>query len=169
MRVLCLHHRVRRGGRSGQALVEFAIIAPLLFILLFGIIQFGITFGSHIGLTNAVREVARYASTAPRNSSLTNQINAVLPRSILAYSPGNTTSTTTYCWYANPGSPTTYSWRVNVQISYKHVLFVPLVGVFVDRIDGAPDNRLTTTAREEMHIEIPPLSKQPTGTQCSPP
>ncbi|HEX5590155.1 MAG TPA: TadE family protein, partial [Candidatus Limnocylindrales bacterium] len=49
----------------GQALPEFALVAPLFFLLLFGVIQMGILFGGHIGLTNAAREVARYASTVP--------------------------------------------------------------------------------------------------------
>jgi Flp pilus assembly protein TadG len=51
---------LRRGRREdGQALVEFAIIAPLLLLLVTGIIQFGLMFNAYITLTDAVRSGAR--------------------------------------------------------------------------------------------------------------
>ncbi len=52
-----------RGGRSrGQALVEFALVLPILALVLFGIIVFGIGVFYQQQLTNAAREAARYAS-----------------------------------------------------------------------------------------------------------
>lgn len=53
-------HRRRRRGR-GQAMVEFAIVAPLFFLLLFGIIEAGRFVFYHEILANATREGARYA------------------------------------------------------------------------------------------------------------
>ena len=50
---------------SGQALPEFALVAPLFFLVLFGIIQLGFLFAGQNGMTNAAREAARYASTLP--------------------------------------------------------------------------------------------------------
>ncbi len=44
-------------------MVEFAIVAPLLFVLLFGIIEFGVMLYDQAVITNASREGARYAST----------------------------------------------------------------------------------------------------------
>jgi Flp pilus assembly protein TadG len=43
----------------GQALVEFALILPLFALLLFAIIQFGITFNHYLAVTDAVRAGAR--------------------------------------------------------------------------------------------------------------
>lgn len=53
----------RRGpGRSrGQAMVEFALVAPLFFLLLFSIIEFGRAVYYIQMLNNAAREGARYA------------------------------------------------------------------------------------------------------------
>jgi Flp pilus assembly protein TadG len=51
---------VRREDR-GAAAVEFALIAPLFIVLLFGIIDYGWAFGQRLGLTSAVREGARLA------------------------------------------------------------------------------------------------------------
>jgi Flp pilus assembly protein TadG len=55
----------RRGARrrlrreNGQATVEFAIILPVLLLLVTGIIQFGLLYNKYITLTDAVRTGAR--------------------------------------------------------------------------------------------------------------
>lgn len=54
-------HRRGRGGR-GAALVEFAIIAPLLFLLIFGIIEFGWAFFQNNDVRHEARETARIAA-----------------------------------------------------------------------------------------------------------
>jgi Flp pilus assembly protein TadG len=51
----------RGGGRRGQALVEFALIAPIFFLLVFGLIEFGRAVYTIQILDNAAREGARYA------------------------------------------------------------------------------------------------------------
>ena len=53
-----------RMNETGQALVEFALVAPMLFLLLFGIIQFGIAFMNNVALTDAVRTGARKAAVS---------------------------------------------------------------------------------------------------------
>ncbi|OGO50883.1 MAG: hypothetical protein A2148_08005 [Chloroflexi bacterium RBG_16_68_14] len=53
--------RLFRGGR-GQSLVEFALVLPVLTLLIFGIIDFGMGLRSYISLTNATREGARFAA-----------------------------------------------------------------------------------------------------------
>lgn len=50
-------------SEKGASAVEFAIIAPLLFVLLFGIIEFGAVLYNQAVITNASREAARYAAT----------------------------------------------------------------------------------------------------------
>ncbi len=46
---------------SGQAIVEFALVLPILLLLLCGIIDFGWLYYNQITLNNASREGARYA------------------------------------------------------------------------------------------------------------
>jgi Flp pilus assembly pilin Flp len=48
-------------GEDGAAAVEFALLLPLLVLLLFGFIQFGMAFNTRIQATNAAREAARAA------------------------------------------------------------------------------------------------------------
>jgi Flp pilus assembly protein TadG len=45
-------------------MTEFALVLPLLVVLLFAIIQFGITFNNYISLTDAVRAGARKGAVA---------------------------------------------------------------------------------------------------------
>src|SRR4051794_16158867 len=47
--------------RSGQALVEFALVFPLFLLVLFSVISFGMYIFYNQQLTNAAREGARYA------------------------------------------------------------------------------------------------------------
>ena len=51
----------QRGG-VGTASVEFALVAPLLLLLVLGMCQFGITLNQYLTLTNAVRSGARQLS-----------------------------------------------------------------------------------------------------------
>ncbi len=49
---------------TGQTMAEFAIVLPVLCVLLFGIIQFGIVFNNYVTLTDAVRAGARTAAVS---------------------------------------------------------------------------------------------------------
>ena len=56
--------RLRRKGEQGQAMVEFALVLPLLLVLIVGIVQFGVLFHNYVTLTDAVRAGARQASVS---------------------------------------------------------------------------------------------------------
>jgi hypothetical protein len=47
---------------KGQALVEIALVLPILLLLLFGIIEFGRILNAYIMVSNASREGARYSA-----------------------------------------------------------------------------------------------------------
>jgi Flp pilus assembly protein TadG len=51
-------------NESGQAVVELALVLPLMLMLLLGIIQFGTVFRDYIALTDATRVGARQASVS---------------------------------------------------------------------------------------------------------
>ena len=52
-------YRLCRRNRRGAAVVEFAMVAPLLFLLIFGLIEFGRVVMVQQVLTNGAREGAR--------------------------------------------------------------------------------------------------------------
>ena len=54
----------RRRGSRGQALIEFALILPILFLLIVNVVNFGGMFYAWIAVSNAARTGAQYYSTA---------------------------------------------------------------------------------------------------------
>jgi hypothetical protein len=51
--------RARRGAERGQGLVEFALVVPVLMLILLSILEFGFMFNHHLTLEYATREGAR--------------------------------------------------------------------------------------------------------------
>lgn len=61
MRVPLLR-RISRSNDSGQALVEFALVLPLLLVLILGIVSYGLYINANVSLQQAARIGARMAS-----------------------------------------------------------------------------------------------------------
>ena len=185
-----MHGALWRKREGGQGLVEFSLIAPLLFLILFSIIQMGFLLGGQIGLANAARDTARYVVTQPQASypaaavqcgttptpppagACTELRTRAMPRNIPGFGSANVIggangSRVAYCFYPNanddPSGTRSYSVRVRVTAGYRHSLFVPLIGALLDRIDGTADGRLAAQATEEMRVENPPLTSPPLG------
>jgi Flp pilus assembly protein TadG len=58
-----LSGRRGRAGQRGQSLTEFALVAPLLLALVFGVYDFGRGMSANVTVTNSSREGARYLAT----------------------------------------------------------------------------------------------------------
>jgi Flp pilus assembly protein TadG len=56
--------RFRSKRENGQTMVEFALVLPILLMLLLGVIQFGIAFNNYLAVTDAVRAGARQGAVA---------------------------------------------------------------------------------------------------------
>lgn len=81
-----MHDVGRQSDDHGAAAVEFALIVPLLLLVVFGIINFGVLFSQQLTLNNGVREGARRAvvgdPAAPRScdqiiASVRNQLSGL--------------------------------------------------------------------------------------------
>ncbi len=161
---------IRSRERSrGQAMTEFALVAPIFFLLLFGVIELALLMGGQNGLVASARELARYAAPfrvatsadatavcankADPNRGLTQQLDGFMRTKLIGYIPGNTTSrTVTYSWHPNADG-TTYYVQLEIHIVYKHQLHVPLVGNLIDGLDGTSDDKYALDAVETMRIE----------------
>jgi Flp pilus assembly protein TadG len=66
----------RARSEDGGALVEFALVVPMLLLLVFGIVDFGRAFQSSITLTNATREGARLGATGADYWTICNRVSA---------------------------------------------------------------------------------------------
>jgi Flp pilus assembly protein TadG len=67
-------------ARTGTAALEFALVAPVLFLTVFGTFQFGITLNNYVMLTSATQSAARQLAlsrggTTPRTDAV-NQLTA---------------------------------------------------------------------------------------------
>jgi hypothetical protein len=59
-----MNQRTDMRREQGQAMVEFAVVLPMLLLLLFAIIQLGIVFNHYLALTDAVRAGSRVAAVS---------------------------------------------------------------------------------------------------------
>ena len=75
----------RSGGESGAAAVEFALIAPLLFALLFGIIGYGYMLSFRQGISQGAAEGARAAAVEFNSANQPTVAMAALNRSLESY------------------------------------------------------------------------------------
>lgn len=65
-------------GNTGTAALEFAILVPVLVLLIFGGIQFGITLNHYSTLTSATRDGAREFAVSRGNSTpMTDTVNQI--------------------------------------------------------------------------------------------
>jgi Flp pilus assembly protein TadG len=120
--------RADRG--RGQALVEFAIVLPVFFLLVAGMFDFGLGIYSDLTLVNAAREGARIGAIDPGNTSaIEDRVRAMasnldgsrLRVSIACERPSGTsfTACTNPMWL--PGDAT------RVTVDYRYPMFFPIL------------------------------------------
>ena len=163
----------RIGGRGregrGQSLAEFAIVAPIFFLLVFSVIQLGLVMSAQNGLVDGVRTAARRAATYRINeasfdatvfpsicSAVKTDLSTRLSKRVIGYSAADVTSTVSYEWVPDPESGQ-YFLVAKVSATYRNPLYVPLVSFFLDSSDGSVDGVLSLKASEQMRVENPAL------------
>ncbi|MEN6579115.1 MAG: TadE/TadG family type IV pilus assembly protein, partial [Anaerolineaceae bacterium] len=68
------NHPIHRGNQNAQAIVELALILPILLVLIVGALEFGRLWSTKIILTNAAREGAYYLTTHTNECSISGSI-----------------------------------------------------------------------------------------------
>ena len=86
--------RRRESREHGAALVEFALIVPLLSMFLFGIVQFGIAYDKQQSINSAAREGARLA--ALESSTLSDIATRAVESYDASAAPGEDPTVTVY-------------------------------------------------------------------------
>lgn len=89
-------------NREGQSMVEFALVLPLLLLMLGGIIDFGHAFYQYSSIENVARDVARRASINSTVKATDKEITDVL-----ATLPANWAATVTIAGKRISGEPVT--------------------------------------------------------------
>lgn len=130
-----------RGDTRGQALVEFALVLPLLILLLMAIFEFGNIFHSYLVITNASRDGVRMgvvgktdAQIEARVKELCSSLDTSPSKFAIDIVPGEDLGPRV------PGTPLT------VSVHYKVDLFTPLLSTFLP-------NPVELSARAQMRVE----------------
>ncbi|HUR23366.1 MAG TPA: TadE family protein [Acidimicrobiales bacterium] len=120
--------RLRRGER-GAAVVEFALVLPILMMFVFGILEFGRGYNARIELTSAVRQGARTAALFGTSCPIlpaTQNFTDCVTTSVRDGAPGLTRSaiqvTPTACPDASTGT------NARVVATYPFRYDIPFVG-----------------------------------------
>ena len=139
-----------RKSQRGAAAVEFALVVPVLILLVFGIVDFGLMINSQAVFANASRDAARagsFSATASEIATVVNQETSHLSNDT------NVVTTVTCRKPGSPGAACTGSYdagreaggTVIVTITYDHHWLTPaLVGM---------PNVTTISKKSEMRIE----------------
>ena len=152
-----------RTRRTGQALAEFALVLPVIALLLLGTIQFAFILAAQIGVTNAVREAARLASVttptstagqvalnAPKIYDRFTGANGLLARNVFAFSAANIVTTgtpdTSVCYDSFSDTTGAPGVKVKVEVVYRHPIFIPI-------LQGLLGGELRIGAAEELRVE----------------
>lgn len=111
--------------------MEFALVLPLLVLMLFGMIQFGLLFNAYISVNHAAREGARMAAVGTFSASeVKARATPLKPAQIVVVGPLLHTSASLGDYY-------------EVTVSYPYALHIPLWG----------DRALTVKATAKMRKE----------------
>ena len=119
----CRIHR-RRNNLAGQAAVEFAMTAVVLFLLTFGIMNFAMAIYAYNLVSYAAREGSRYAAVRGSSSPApvaASDVTSFVRGETSGLNPTNMTITTSWLPDNNPGS------FVQVEVQYTFSFLMPLV------------------------------------------
>ena len=130
------HSNPRRNskGNRGEGLVEFALVLPLFFLLMFGILDMGHLYFVKVTLENAVRQAGRFAVTGRSLPGMTrvDSIRAVaqgaapgldLTKIVITSSAGSSTG-----GVGNASSAGAPGDNVTISLTTHLTLFTPMMG-----------------------------------------
>ncbi|MBI9014462.1 MAG: pilus assembly protein [Clostridiales bacterium] len=107
---------MKRRNEKGQSLVEFALVVPLVILILMAIIEFGFMFNAYITISNASREGARLGALGSNDAAV---VTRVVDTSV-ALDPAKLSVTIT------PANRSRGD-MIRVQVNYDYVLITPIV------------------------------------------
>ena len=137
---------VRRLGRAerGAELIEFALVLPLLLLLVLGIVDFGFLFQRLEVVTNAAREGARIAILPSYGTTdVISRVNSYLLQGGVPTSPGNPIVNVSDVPVPVPGGSVSAK---QVQVSYYHsyMFLSGLASMFGSSFSSVPLNGVST-------------------------
>lgn len=130
--------RIRWHREDGAAAVEFALVLPVLVLLVFGIIQFSIAYNRVQGLHAAAREGARVAAL-PQTTQ--DEIVSRVRGALDGVLPDPTVASISVSPEANQPCDLNQGEPVTVTVSFDHDLEIPLWGAQTVTLTGKGEFR----------------------------
>lgn len=146
------------GRQRGASAVEFALVAPIFFLLLFSVVDFGAMMWANLTMQHAVREGARYAVTGQSGlDAQGSRYNAVLDKirqsSLGVYAMSNAKVAT---WVNGTSQPANGAGMfgsagdiVVIQVTCDWPLLTPVVAAFYKSTGGKYHFSVAATMRNE--------------------
>jgi Flp pilus assembly protein TadG len=129
---------VNAHDERGQTAVEFALVAPLLIVLLLGIVQFGVAFHNYVTLTDAARAGARQAIVARFSGGTTDAAKQSVRDAASTLDQSQLNVDVSDPAWGTAGS------LVTVTATYPYTISIPLLGMTVT------SGTLTAVAKERL-------------------
>jgi Flp pilus assembly protein TadG len=109
-------NRIQIRNERGQTMTEFALVLPVLALILFAVIQFGIVFNNYVQLTDATRAGARKAAVSRQTSDPAGTAAAAVRSSAkdLKQSDLNVTVSSTWQPTADVSVTATYPYSISL-------------------------------------------------------
>ncbi|MDR5658932.1 pilus assembly protein [Serpentinicella sp. ANB-PHB4] len=111
-------------NNEGQALVELALVLPILLLLVFGIIEFGRVFGTYLMVTHSAREGARAAAVGALDEEIkalveerTSALHLNKDKVNIHITPGEI--------YRSRGD------GISIQVEYPLKIHLPIISIFI--------------------------------------
>lgn len=179
----------RRDRESGQALLELALVVPIIVILALAIFQFAYVIESQMGLTNAVREAARRTAASSATTpgwtgagSLAEYVEeqlcgdaaapcdgGLLEENVQGYDGALLTNDHPDVCFELYSAAGIQNVSVEVGVTYEHPLFFGILGFATDAVDGTPNGAWDLSASAQMRLEnVDPSDPSFTGPPACP-
>lgn len=125
--------------RRGAAIVEMAVVSPLLLTMIFGVIEFGNSFMIRQMLTNAAREGARVAAIQPvaDDAAIRNAVRTAMAARGGIITDGDI-EITHWCKVGGPGGTPNFTETVKITVDYADIaIFGTFFGVWNEVISAS--------------------------------
>ena len=133
-------------SEKGQSMVEFALLLPILILILLMIIEGGLIFGGYLELQNAARDGARYASVHTDKQDQTSINTYITGKNFIIVDKSNLVQPIGFTKMTNAQGTI-----LTVTLTYKYPIITPIIGGIIG--DEDDESKLTVITSATMRGE----------------
>jgi Flp pilus assembly protein TadG len=135
-----------RSRQEGAALVEFALVFPIVAMFLIGLVSSGLVFDAKLQLTHATREGARYGAAMPQGQTFASGTWATNLQQLVVQREGGNLAVSQVCVALVTGNPA-------VAVTAAHTTAGGTQPCFDDSAAGNADRRVQVSTTRNMQFD----------------